>query len=140
MCKLCTFTYLKTLTLISTIKGTAQYRIHDHEIWPITGTSFSKLPTGQSHIQEYLQFYLHSPHSATMIQLSSHFIKLCLRGKKKRMPHVQNTRPWQSLYIMLWSISFAFFLLIILSYIFKIYCDINKVFDLPYTNHQRTDG
>jgi len=85
--------------LISNIKGTAYFRIYDREIWPKTGISFSKLPTGRTHIQEYLQFYLDSPYPSTMIQLRSHFIKLYLRGKKKNAScaeHVALTKPMYS--------------------------------------------
>jgi hypothetical protein len=41
----------------------------------------------QNHIQGYLYFYLHAPHSTAIIKLSLHFICPSL-GIKLRMPHV----------------------------------------------------
>jgi hypothetical protein len=40
---------------------------------------------GQLHIQGYLQFYHHAPHSATMIKLFSHFLSSSIRIKNERV-------------------------------------------------------
>jgi hypothetical protein len=50
---------------------------------------------GRLHVQGYLNFYLHAPHSATMIQLFLHFINPSLQMKKDcfmRRPRL-STRP-----------------------------------------------
>jgi hypothetical protein len=41
-----------------------------------------QIAKGQFHIQGYLHFYLHVPHSATMTQLFLHFFNPSLRIKK----------------------------------------------------------
>jgi len=51
----------------------------------------SQIVNGQNLIQVYLHFYLHAPHSATMIQLFLHFINPSLGIKRRTHPPVRRS-------------------------------------------------